>query len=63
MLKDEDTLRMLCEEAKLTEESTHRLILRYVYNKKVIEIAEIECVEVDTIKKSISRSLKKLNIK
>lgn len=63
MLKDEDTLRMLCEEAKLTEESTHRLILRYVYGKKVIEIAEIECVEVDTIKKSISRSLKKLNIK
>ena len=63
MLKNEDRLRMLCKEARLTEEATYRLVLRFVFGKKIKEIAEFECVEIDTIKKSISRSLKKLNFK
>jgi DNA-binding CsgD family transcriptional regulator len=38
------------------------MIMRYVERKSYDEIADIECVDPETIRKSILRSKKKLNI-
>lgn len=62
-LSNLEYLKSLCQEAKLSELATRRLIMRYVEKKTIKEIAEIECTEEETIKQSIKRSKKKLNIK
>lgn len=62
-LSNLEYLKSICQEAKLSELSTKRLIMRYVEKKTIKEIAIIECVDEGSIKKSISRSKRKLNIK
>ena len=59
-LKDKEKLMELCIRAKLTQNATNRMILRYIENKTFKEIADLECVDVETIKKSITRSKKKI---
>ena len=59
-LRNKDKLLFLCEKAKLTKNATDRMVLKYIENKTYQEIADIECVDIDTIKKSINRSRKKL---
>lgn len=59
-LKDKDTLLELCRRANLTKNATDRLVMKYIDNKTYQEIASIECVDIDTIKKSINRSRKKI---
>lgn len=61
-LRNEETLLALCKEANLTEEATNRMILRYIKGLKVREIAELECVEEKTIKESLRRSKRKMNL-
>ena len=53
----------MCEKAKLSKNATDRMILKYIDNKTYQEIADLECVDVQTIKMSINRSRKKLGIK
>ena len=60
VLKDKDKLLMLCEKAKLSNNATQRMVMRFIENKSYEEIADIECVDVESIKKSISRSKKKI---
>lgn len=59
-LKDKDKLLDLCRKANLSKNATDRMVLKYIENKTCQEIANIECVDVDTIKKSINRSRKKI---
>lgn len=59
-LHDKDKLLALCQKANLTQNSTDRMVMKYVERKSYQEIAGIECVDVDTIKKSINRSRKKI---
>lgn len=61
-LHDFEALTRLCNEAKLTDNATKRMVMRYVERKSYDEIADIECVDPETIRKSILRSKKKLNI-
>ena len=61
-LRDEKTLLKLCEEANLTKEATNRMYLRYIKGLKVREIADLECVEEKTIKESLRRSKRKMNL-
>ena len=60
VLKDKDKLLMLCEKAKLSNNATQRMLMRFIENKSYEEIANIECVDVESIKKSISRSKKRI---
>lgn len=59
-LKDEEKLITLCRNAGLTQNATNRMILKYVKGKTYKEIADIECVDIQTIKISINRSRKKI---
>lgn len=59
-LKDADKLKTLCRNANLTELATNRMILKYVKGMSYQEIADLECVDVESIKKSINRSRKKI---
>lgn len=59
-LKDADKLNTLCRNANLTELATNRMILKYVKGMSYQEIADLECVDVESVKKSINRSRKKI---
>lgn len=59
-LKDKEILLDLCGKAKLSLNATNRMMLRYIENKSYEEIADLECVDVDSIKKSIARSKNKI---
>ena len=59
-LKDKEILLDLCSKAKLSLNATNRMMLRYIENKSYEEIADLECVDVDSIKKSIARSKNKI---
>lgn len=59
-LKDKDKLSDLCRKANLSKKATDRMILKYVEGKTSQEIADIEDLDIDTIKKSINRSRKKI---
>ncbi len=61
-LNNIETLIPLCEEAKLTPLATKRMIMRYVERKTLKEIASIECVEEESIKKEFKRYRKKLKL-
>lgn len=61
-LADLDYLTNICNEAGLSELSTNRMIMRYVEKKTYKEIAQIEFVDEESIRKSIKRSKKKLKI-
>ncbi len=63
LLRDKEKLLLMCEKAKLSKNATDRMILKYIDNKTYQEIADLECVDVQTIKMSINRSRKKLGIK
>lgn len=63
LLRDKEKLLLMCEKAKLSRNATDRMILKYIDNKTYQEIADLECVDVQTIKMSINRSRKKLGIK
>lgn len=55
-----DKLMFVCKKVKLTDLSTKRMILKYIEKKSYEEIAEIECVDLDSIKQSIKRSKRKI---
>ena len=59
-LRDKDRLIEICKIAHLSKLSTNRLILRYIENKSIKEIADIEGVEEGTISISLMRSRNKL---
>lgn len=59
-LKDKDNLLRLCAKANLTENATKRMLMKYVENKTYQDIANIECVDIETIRKSIHRSRQKI---
>ena len=59
-LRNKDKLLELCRKARLTQNATDRMILKYIENKTCQEIADIEDMDIDTIKKSINRSRKKI---
>lgn len=61
-LEDIETLIPLCKEAKLTPLATNRMIMRYVEKKTLKEIASIECVEEESIRKEFKRYRKKLKL-
>lgn len=60
VLKDKSKLIELCNARKITKVACNRLILKYIEGYTYQEIADLECVDIETIKKSISRSRKKL---
>ncbi len=60
VLKDKDKLLELCLKANLSKNATDRMILKYIDGKTYQEIADIECVDIDAIRKSIARSRKKI---
>nr|DAE44626.1 MAG TPA: ECF sigma factor [Caudoviricetes sp.] len=59
---DKDTLVKKCREANLSEDAINRMVLKFIEHKSNQEIADLECVEAETIKKSISRSRKRINL-
>ena len=59
-LHNKDKLLALCQKANLTQNATDRMIMKYIENLSYQEIADKECVDIDTIKKSINRSRKKI---
>ena len=59
-LRNKETLISLCQSANLTPNATNRMIMKYIENKTYSEIADIECVDIETIKKSINRSRNKI---
>ena len=59
-LKGKEVLLELCANANLSQSATNRMLLKYIYNKSYEEIAELECIDVDSIKRSISRSKKRI---
>lgn len=59
-LKNKEILLELCSRSNLSETATHRMLLRYIENKSYEEIADLECIDVDSIKRSISRSKKRI---
>lgn len=60
VLKNKEKLLNLCRKVKLTKNATDRMFMKYIDNKTYQEIADIECVDVETIKKSINRSRNKI---
>ena len=58
--KDKEKLLTLCSNANLSKNATDRMILKYVEGKSYREIADLECVDIETIKKSINRSRNKI---
>lgn len=60
VLHDKDKLLYLCQKANLTQNATNRMVMKYIDNLLYQEIADRECVDVDTIRKSINRSKKKI---
>ncbi|MBR3208863.1 MAG: hypothetical protein IKF82_01200 [Bacilli bacterium] len=59
-LRDKDTLLELCKNRNLSERATNRMIMKYIDGKTYQEIADIEVVDLEAIKKSINRSRKKI---
>lgn len=62
VLKDKTKLLEACRIANLTKEATNRLVLRYINELHIKQIAELENVEEATVWQSIRRSRRKLNI-
>lgn len=60
VLRDKDKLLFLCQKANLTQNATDRMMMKYIDNLSYQEIAYKECIDIDTIKKSINRSRKKI---
>jgi len=60
---NEDDLRNKCKQAHLTKLATERIVQHYAHYYTAEELALMEHVEVDTIKQSLKRSRRKLNIK
>lgn len=59
-LYDLSILTKLCIEANLSDNATKRMVMKYIERKSYEEIAQIECVDPETIRKSIMRSKKKI---
>lgn len=59
-LRNESKLLLICKKAKLTKNATDRMMMKYIENKTYQEIADLECVDVQTIKISINRSRHKI---
>ncbi len=62
ILKNKEILLQLCNESKLSSISTNRMVMRYVEDKSIQDIADIEFVDHDSIKKSLQRSRNKIKI-
>lgn len=60
IFEDKKKLLIACKEANLSELETKRLFMKYIEKKKYSEIALIESVEDDSIRKSIVRARNKL---
>ena len=59
-LRNKEKLLELCKRAKLSKIATNRMVLKYIEHKTYAEIAEIDSVEVESIKMSIVRSRKRI---
>lgn len=59
-LRNESKLLLLCKKAKLSKNATDRMVMKYINNMTCQEIADLECVDLQTIKISINRSRKKI---
>ena len=59
-LCDCTTLVDMCKQANISYDAQRRLIMRYVQHKSIREIAHSECVDEQSIKISLNRSLKRL---
>ena len=59
-LRNESKLLLLCKKAKLSKNATDRMVMKYIKNMTYQEIADLECVDLQTIKISINRSRKKI---
>lgn len=59
-LRDKEKLITLCRNANLTKNATDRMIMKYIEGKTYKEIANLECVDIQTIKISINRSRNKI---
>ena len=62
ILNDKEKLEIACKQANLSELETKRMIMKYIEKKKYSEIALIERVEDDSIRRSIVRARRKLKI-
>ncbi len=62
ILKNKELLLQSCRDSNISLNSTKRLVLHYIENKSYQEIANIECLELETIKQSIRRSKRKLGL-
>lgn len=62
LLKDKEYILTKGEEVGLSKDSINRLILRYVDNKSIQEIANLEYITVEAVKQSLRRSKRKLNM-
>lgn len=61
-LRDKRLLEKLCMENGISQEATKRMIMKYVQGKTAQEIALIEKVELETIKQSLRRTRRKINL-
>lgn len=59
-LRNKEKLITLCNKAHLTKNATDRMVMKYIEGKTYKEIAEMECVDIQTIKISINRSRNKI---
>lgn len=59
-LRNREKLIILCKKAKLTKNATDRMVMKYIDGKTYQEIADLECVDLQTIKMSINRSRNKI---
>lgn len=59
-LRNLEDLKILCQEAELSDIATNRMILHFVERKSYQEIADIEFVDSESVRKSILRSKKKI---
>lgn len=62
LLKSREFILTRGEEVGLSKDAIHRLILRYVENKSIQDIANLEYITIEAVKQSIRRSKRKLNM-
>ncbi len=62
LLKNREFILTKGNEVGLSTTAINRLILRYVEGKSIKEIASIECLTEESVKQSLRRSKRKLNL-
>ena len=62
ILTNKKLLEEECKKAGLSSNATKRLVMHYIEHKSLQELANLERVEIETIKQSIRRSRKRLGL-